>query len=275
MKVAYFGNDWHIGCLDVFKQSAHTIGHIFINGEQTFNQVIRQYATDNNIPVTCIKPDEEHIKNLIEQGFECFFSVEYAWLIPIPEDMKTVYAMNVHPSMLPHGRGTTPVSWIINAYPQYAGVTFHKLTSEFDKGDIIYQKPMTLAVDESFETWMVKLHLSIPLMLNEILVDFEALYLKAHKQEQGSTWPKISINDRVINWNMTTQQIKALAACCGRFGIVAMLNNETLLVNNIEVGQIKHEYKNGTVIKEDSETYVVAVSDGFVILMKHNIIEQI
>jgi len=275
MNIAYFGNDWHIGCLETFIKNGHSIGHIFINSEQPFNQVIRQYAIEHNIPVTCAKPDKHQIDNLLQNGIDCLFSIEYAWLIPIPEKMQGVYTINVHPSMLPDGRGTTPVSWIINSNPQYAGITFHKLTNEFDSGDIIYQKPMTLASGESFETLMIKLHLTIPIMLNELLNNFEALYHKAKKQGISSTWPKLEINDRVIDWNMTVKKVKALAACCGRFGIVAMLNNETLLVNNIEVGQIKHSYKNGTIIKEDNDTYVVAVSDGFVILMKHNIIEKI
>ena len=51
MNVAYFGNDWHIGCVDVFKQNGHTISHIFINGEKAFNHKIRQYAAKNNIQV--------------------------------------------------------------------------------------------------------------------------------------------------------------------------------------------------------------------------------
>jgi len=275
MNVAYFGNDWHIGCLEAFIKNGHTIGHIFINGEQTFNQLIRQYATEHNISVTCDKPNEKQIENLLQDGIDCLFSIEYAWLIPISQSKLDVYTMNVHPSMLPDGRGTTPVSWIINSYPQHAGVTFHKLTNEFDSGDIIYQKPLSLAQNESFETLMVKLHLTIPQLLNEVLSDFDNLYSQAKKQGIGSTWPKIEINDRVINWNMTTKQVKALAASCGRFGIVALLNNETLLVNHIQVGQISHDYKNGTIIKEDNDTYVVAVSDGFIILFKHNIIEKI
>lgn len=275
MNIAYFGNDWHIGCLETFKNNGHTIGHIFINSEQPFNVVIRQYASDNNIPVTKTKPDEKTIESLLLQGIDCLFSIEYAWLIPIYDNLSDVFTMNVHPSMLPHGRGTTPVSWIINSQAQHAGVTFHKLTNEFDSGDIIYQKSLSLAQDECFETLMIKLHLTIPQLLNEVLSDFENLYHQAKKQGTGSAWPKIEINDRVINWNMTTNQIKALSAACGRFGVVARLNNETLLVNNIELGQITHEYSNGTIIKEDDDTIVVSVSDGFVILMKRNIIERI
>lgn len=275
MNIAYFGNDWHMGCLETFKNNGHTISHIFINSEQTFNREIRQYAKEHNISVTSTKPEINLIEGLLQQGIDCLFSIEYAWLIPIPENLYDVFTMNVHPSMLPDGRGTTPVSWIINSQSQYAGVTFHKLTNEFDSGDIIYQKPLSLEQGESFETLMVKLHLTIPQLLNEVLSDFKNLYKQATKQGAGSTWPKMEISDRLINWNMTTSQIKSLSASCGRFGIVAILNNETLLVNNIEFGQVKHQYPNGTIIKEDDATYVVAVSDGFVILMKRNIIESI
>ena len=47
--------------------------------------------------------------------------------------------LNLHPSLLPIGRGANPISWsIMNKNPQ--GVTLHLIDQHIDNGDIVFQK---------------------------------------------------------------------------------------------------------------------------------------
>lgn len=47
--------------------------------------------------------------------------------------------LNLHPSLLPLGRGADPIAWsIINGEKQ--GVSIHEISSELDKGRIVFQK---------------------------------------------------------------------------------------------------------------------------------------
>ncbi len=276
MNIAYFGNDWHLGCIDVFMQQGHRITHIFTNGEMPFNQKIRQFAIENQIDVSCNKPQLDHIKQLQQQGVDCLFSIEYGWLIPVPDD--EIFTMNVHPTLLPEGRGATPVSQLINGREDHSGITFHKLSDQFDKGDLIYQEAFSLAENESYETLMIKLSFWIPDMLNTVLNEFDDLYSKAAVQSPGSEWPKLSIEDRVIDWAMPVARIQQLARSCGRFGIVAYVaqddTEKTLLVNYLEVSLFEHNRPIGSIIREDADTLVMAASDGFVIIFKRNILDS-
>ena len=63
-----------------------------------------------------------------------FIIAEYSYLVP---DTDVKYAINIHPTLLPNGRGPTPLPYLINA-PEFSGVTIHKICNKFDSGDIIY-----------------------------------------------------------------------------------------------------------------------------------------
>lgn len=50
-------------------------------------------------------------------------------------------SLNVHPSLLPHGRGRDPVVWAVYEGAP-AGVTLHEMTGPVDAGAIWYQEPV-------------------------------------------------------------------------------------------------------------------------------------
>jgi len=275
MKIAYFGGDWHMGCIEALQLSGHEIGHIFVNHEMPYNQHLRKYALANDIPVTSSKPDKQWLEELVKYGFNCFFSVEYPWLIPIPD--KSVKTINVHPTLLPEGKGPTPVIWLLKKYPEYAGITFHKLSSEFDSGDIIFQSSMQITENDSYETWMAKLNIEIPIQLSRLLADFDTLYQSAQSQTQseGSYWPKIELSHRTINWHQGVHEVDRLVRACGRFGAMTNISGEVILINHVHISQYHHQYAAGTQLREDEESYVIAASDGIVVLMKRDIVERL
>jgi methionyl-tRNA formyltransferase len=272
MKIAYFGGDWYLDCLKVFLKHGHQVGHIFVCAEQSYNRKIREYARLNNIPLSLHKPTAEDITKITAEGIDCFYSSEYSWLIPLPD--ASVRTINVHPTLLPLGRGPTPLIWLLKCYSEAAGVTFHKLSDKLDQGDIIYQQPIKLSSNESWETLVAKLHIDIPLMLDHMLTEFDAYYESATEQGDGTYWPKIELNDRTINWNDSIDVISKLARSCGRFGVVAAFESNTLLVNHIQVSHCQHMQPPGILLNEDDETYVVTASDGIVVLIKENIVER-
>ena len=273
MKIAYFGGDLHLGCIEVFKLSGHEVGHIFVNHEMPYNKNIRDYALSNDISVTTVKPEKQLLEKLVNYGFNCFFSAEYPWLIPVPDiSVKTI---NVHPTLLPEGKGPTPVIWLIKKYQEFAGITFHKLSSEFDSGDIILQQPMQITENDSYETWMAKLNIEIPIQLSRLLEDFDNLYKSARPQSGGSYWPKIELSHRTINWYAGVHEIEKLVRACGRFGAMTTISGDIMLINHVHASQFHHQWAAGTLLRKDEESYVMAASDGIVVLMKRDIVEKL
>lgn len=54
--------------------------------------------------------------------------------------------LNLHPSLLPIGRGANPISWsIINKQPQ--GITLHLINQQLDAGDIVFQKEIKSSIE--------------------------------------------------------------------------------------------------------------------------------
>lgn len=60
---------------------------------------------------------------------------------------KARYNINIHPSLLPSYKGSTPTNWMIHNKEKLCGLTAYLLTGEIDSGDIIYQKAYTLCAD--------------------------------------------------------------------------------------------------------------------------------
>jgi len=59
--------------------------------------------------------------------------------------------LNLHPSMLPIGRGANPVSWnIIEERPQ--GITLHLIDTQLDTGAVIFQKEIETSINMSAGT---------------------------------------------------------------------------------------------------------------------------
>lgn len=54
--------------------------------------------------------------------------------------------INLHPSLLPIGRGANPISWsIVNEKVQ--GISIHLIDPKLDSGDIIFQKEISTTID--------------------------------------------------------------------------------------------------------------------------------
>ena len=272
MKIAYFGGDLFMQCLDIFHAHHHEIVAIFAAGSAENCKDIQQYASQHNIQYFTGKPQRTQIQKLEDEGVSCFFSIEYDSLIPLPSSK--VKTINMHPTMLPEGRGITPLSHLILQYPQHAGITFHKLAEQFDEGDIILQSPIQLDEQEGLESLLVKLNYQIPELLNSLLSDLPDLYQQARPQGKGSYWPRLTDQDRMLNWSATTEDISRMIRAFGQFGVVCCIGHEIWLVNHIETLTTLHASPSGSLLTEDNKTCVVAVADGIVIIYKDSIIQR-
>lgn len=59
------------------------------------------------------------------------------------------HAFNIHPSLLPRHRGTTPYFWAIRWGEEKSGITIHDLTEVLDRGDIIIQREVPIGAEET------------------------------------------------------------------------------------------------------------------------------
>lgn len=64
-------------------------------------------------------------------------------------DLAKVLAFNMHVSYLPDYKGRWIPTWAIINGEEEHGITFHVMSEEIDMGDILYQKKLPIAADET------------------------------------------------------------------------------------------------------------------------------
>lgn len=82
----------------------------------------------------------------------------FPWLITQEAiDAARLGIVNGHPSMLPRYRGPFPIAAAVRNGEREIGVTYHMMDAGFDTGNILAQKAIPLAEDETDETLSPKL----------------------------------------------------------------------------------------------------------------------
>lgn len=210
MKIAYVGIDLLSKALFELRENGCEIIKIFTcktDNVTEFNVKIIDFARKNNIPYTLDRITSEDIKGLNEQGCDALICGGYYHLIPTDNDLPMV---NIHPTLLPIGRGSWPMPIIIMNKYKKSGVTFHKMSERFDEGDIILQKEFELAVDENHQSYMEKVDKLIPDMISELTKNFIGLYDNARLQTAGEYWELPDKSMYTVNSDMDYEQVELI-----------------------------------------------------------------
>ncbi len=271
MKIAYFGYNAYSSCLDLLISSGHEVVCIYTGENSIYTDRVIRYSELNQIPLSFDKPDQHQMDELVCAGVDIFLSAEYPWNIPIPDELK--FAINVHPTMLPYGRGPTPLPLLLLAYPQHAGITFHKMTNKLDEGEILLQKKIKIDENESFDTLSAKLYIEIPLLLNELLSNLNHYYENGTRQEKGSYWGKLSRQDQTINWNRPTVKVLNQFRAYGSLGVYSEIQGQTYLITAAEGVICQHNIKVGEIILIDEIKLVIASNDGLISIPRSCLIQ--
>lgn len=199
MKIAYAGFDLFYPMLESLYKNGCEIVKIFsckVDNVTEFNQKVTEFAHTHFIPITYDKITLEDLVSLKNDGVEALFCAAYYYRMPILENFKMI---NVHPSLLPLGRGSWPMPLSILNRDKKSGVTFHKMEEDFDTGEIIMQKEFELYNDENLDSFMEKIYALLPDMVNVLLSNFENYYQNAKPQGHGEYLSVPDENDYIID----------------------------------------------------------------------------
>lgn len=266
MKVVYFGGDSFFSCFELLHKKNLEIVKVYLNAPLNSAEKLAFYCDGLQIEASVNKPSIAELSNLVNEGVELFIVAGYRYKLPLSH---VPYAVNIHPTLLPKGRGPMPWPFVVEHKSQ-AGVTIHRLSDSFDAGDIILQESICVADNDSVSGVLVKTSLVARSLLDEFLDNLEKLYLKAipQKQKNSSYFPAIEASDRVLSWDMNIDEIGLLIRRFGHWGIFLKVNNKLTLLNNLQAVHFTHCYQEGTIIYEDCDLLGVAVMGGFVCIPK-------
>jgi methionyl-tRNA formyltransferase len=266
----YFGYDFMLPAVREALSNGHVLKAIFTfpcDNRFIFNRDTLSLANDLGIPVIQTKPSAGDIEHCITMGAKMFIVAGYPWKIP-PIDTEKAYALNIHPSLLPLGRGFMPVPYILLDHPEAGGYTLHVLSSRFDAGDILMQRALTLSPDETVETYSARIALASGQDLLRIMNEPKTIWEKAQKQDESKAlhFPPPTDTLRTLDWAGGIARIGEVARAFGRYGCLAPVSGSLWAAYALDIWAERHDYDPGMLIYRQGNCAVIAASDGFVCL---------
>jgi methionyl-tRNA formyltransferase len=104
---------------------------------------IQRVANTAGIPVIWVKSAAEATETIRRVAPEVAVAACFPWRLPrAARETPPLGILNVHPSLLPRGRGPEPVFWTLRRGEPVTGVTIHRMDEGFDTGPIVAQAEM-------------------------------------------------------------------------------------------------------------------------------------
>lgn len=138
-----------IECANILREKGHHILGVISRAEPILN-----WANVNQVPV--IEPGKG-LADRLSRPFDYFFSITN--LSIVPEDVLALPekgAINFHDGPLPRYAGLYATTWALLNGEKEHGVTWHTMTADVDKGEILKQRLFPIRPDETAFTLNVK-----------------------------------------------------------------------------------------------------------------------
>lgn len=269
MKFVYCGYDFFWNVLQRILDGNHELLSLYTfrtDNQYDFNTRVTALAQVAHAPVQRTPITEQSLTKIARSDRQLLICAAYPYKIPAEIIATFDYAINVHPSLLPQGRGPWPMPWSILRGDATTGITMHKLDPHWDRGDILSQTSLAIAANENLESLSAKLQLAAAPLVGEFIDHPDELWRKATPQGDGryDSWPKDA--ERTINWNSDVMHIDRVVRAFGKFESYAWIQRKKYFVRDATVWQQKHGYTPGTVVHEMNRELVIAARDGFVCL---------
>lgn len=173
--VVFAYHDVGYACLEELFRAGAEIAAVFTHdddpGEHVWFRSVRALAESQAVPV--FAPEDVNTPEWTDRvrGFapDIVFSFYYRKLLrPGLLALAPRGALNMHGSLLPKYRGRAPVNWVLVHGERETGVTLHYMDAKADHGDIVAQRVVPIAEDDTALTLFRKLTDAAAELLREV-----------------------------------------------------------------------------------------------------------
>ena len=172
----------------------------------------KRWALERKIPV--LQPEKVKQGRLaaLLEGYAPDVAVVAAYGRILPADAlraPRLGCVNVHASLLPLLRGAAPAQWAIARGYSETGVTLIRMDEGLDTGDILLQRSLAIAPDETAGTLLTRLGALGALMLPELLSGLELLPRVPQDHSRATLAPILSREDGKVDWTRSAFELDA------------------------------------------------------------------
>ncbi len=269
-KILFFGSSYHsLSVLQaLYRTNPYKIVGIvsqpnrLVGRKKTLSPTpVSQFAKNHNIPLfTPETLNDKSTFNFSLLTFNLIIVADYGLKLPKELiELPKYGALNLHPSLLPAYRGSSPAQWAILQGEKETGVTILTISEEFDQGKILAQKKIPILLTDTQEILYERCFNEGAEMLTQVLPLFlkyrqnikckisnakYQIYLPPKRQEEVSPTPyarKLTKDDGQIDWSKSDTEIermiRAFAPWPGTYTTLASLVSK--------MSNIKYQMKNG------------------------------
>lgn len=247
MKVIFLGTpEFSVRILESIVKSHHEVIAVVTQidkcnsrGNKTIIGKVKEKALSLNLPVlqyeNISKQGEEELKNL---NADIMVTAAYGQILKQNIlDICPKGIINVHASLLPKYRGSSPVQWALINGENEVGVTIIQTELGVDTGDIILQKSIKLDGNENSIETLEKLSIlgaEAIIEALDLIENGKAVFTKQNEKE-ATRCKMLKKEDGKIDWNKSSLDIKnfirgmtpwpsAYTRC--KFGVLKILKAE-------------------------------------------------
>ena len=175
---------------------------------------VKQAAVASGI--TILQPEklignQDIISAIKELNPDLMIVVAYGLIIPQGIlDLFPRGAINVHPSLLPHYRGASPIQSAILNGERITGISIMLMDAKMDHGPLLAQQEIKLSGEETNESLHNQLAgIGSPLLLQTIKKYLAGEITPQEQNHEAATFCKtISKENAQIDWQLSAQEIK-------------------------------------------------------------------
>ena len=141
------------------------------------------------------------------------------------------------------------------------GVTIHKLSPEFDQGDILLQRRFSIGEKDTLEDVTEQIRGMLPEVVDILVSDLEQLYEKAVPQHGGSFWKCPKEEEYPVLAEMTTAEADRILRAFYGFGCVYRNQGRTWQL-------LRGRAFPGTALKESQGGFYFPLRDAWILAEK-------
>ncbi len=274
--------DFSVNALNAIAKSGHNIQLVVTQpdrpkgrGRKITPSPVKTAGQDLGIEI--FQPEDINLQKIIKKlkSLEPDFFVVVAFGQKLSQEVLNIpriYPINIHASLLPCYRGSSPIQAAIANMDKTTGVTTMVMDKELDKGDILLSSKIIIGHNETFETLHNKLsNLGGKLICQTLTaISKDNIIPIPQNHKKASYAPMLKKSDGKINWEESSEKICAkIRAMTPWPGAFTYLNNTILKIFKAEpIKETRPKTVPGAIIESADNELHVGSGNGIV-----NIIE--
>lgn len=286
MKIIFMGTpDFAVGALEALLSAGHEITAVVTQPDKAKGRSdrlvfspVKECALVHGIPV--LQPARikkpEAVEELRQYEADVFVVAAFGQILSKEIlDMPRYGCLNIHASLLPKYRGSSPIQWAVIDGEKKSGVTIMQMNEGLDTGDILYQKEIILDKKETGESLFEKLSLLGAQAIVEALSLLEAGKLTPVPQKEEEATHTVLLQKAMgrMDWSKSAEALERLVRGLNSWpSAYTYINGKQLKIWEADVcrqeeltaeeSRFAKEAAAGTVVKVEKERFAVSCGEG-------------